>query len=305
MTRVASFAQSELLLASSLKRQASLFEAQSQVSSGKKSRTYAGYSPRVSALTGARAAQATADSHVRVNKQLTTRLDVTDQQLTRLLESAQSVKQSVQTALANNQASGFATGLDADLKIAVSALNTEFDGQYLFAGARGSQPPVKVQQLSDLLPLASGQAAFRNDTIKSSVQVSDGVDLQFGQLADEIAAPLMESLRRLAQLNNATPVNGVLSTSQQTALQSELSALTAAISNIQGQQSALGIASNQVSKYTTAAQNRSDDLKGFVSDIEDVNLAEAISRLNSDRTALEASYKVTADLSRLSLLNFI
>jgi flagellin-like hook-associated protein FlgL len=43
----------------------------------------------------------------------------------------------------------------------------------------------------------------------------------------------------------------------------------------------------------------------FISDIEDVNMAEAITRVNNDQTALEVSYKLTAELARLSLLNFI
>jgi flagellar hook-associated protein 3 FlgL len=305
MTRVASFAQSEFMLASTLQRQADLADAQSQVTTGKKSRTYAGYSPRVSALTAARTAQSTANDYVRINKQLSTRLGVTDQQVGRLLDAANSIKSAVQAALANNQAPGFAVGLDADLKIAVASLNTQFDGQYLFAGARGSKPPVTVTKLSDLLPLASGQAAFQNDTGKSSIQVVDGVDITFGQLADELGAPLLDSLRRLAQLNNATPLVGQLTAGQQAGMQAELASLTAAISAIQEQQSQLGINSAQVEKYTTSAQIRADDLAVFVSDIEDVNVAEAITRMNRDTTAVQASYKVTADLSRLSLLNYL
>jgi flagellar hook-associated protein 3 FlgL len=305
MTRVASFSQSQIMLAATQKRQADVFDAQTQVSTGKKSTRYAGYAPQVSALTSARAAMATAEAHVRVNKQLATRLDITDQQLTRVLESAQSVRATVLSALSSNQAAGFAGALEADLKTAVSSLNTEFDGQYLFAGARGGQPPVRVQKLSDLLPLASGQAAFRNDALKSSLQVADGVDLPYGQLADEIAAPLMDSLRRLAQLDNVSPLQGPLTASQQTALQSELASLNTAISRIQDQQSVLGITSNQLDRFTISAQTRAEDLDVFVGDIENVDLAEALTRLNNDRTALEASYKVTGALSKLSLLNYI
>ena len=36
-----------------------------------------------------------------------------------------------------------------------------------------------------------------------------------------------------------------------------------------------------------------------------VKLAEAITRVNNDQNALEISYRVTSELSRLSLLNFI
>lgn len=44
---------------------------------------------------------------------------------------------------------------------------------------------------------------------------------------------------------------------------------------------------------------------GFVGDIEDVDLAEAITRLNQQQLALEASYQVFSTLNRITLLDFI
>ena len=46
-------------------------------------------------------------------------------------------------------------------------------------------------------------------------------------------------------------------------------------------------------------------LMGFVGDIEDVDLAEAITRLNQQQLALEASYQVFSTLNRITLLDFI
>ena len=45
--------------------------------------------------------------------------------------------------------------------------------------------------------------------------------------------------------------------------------------------------------------------RSYISDIEDVDIGEAIAKLNNDRTALEASTQVVARLSRVSLLDFI
>jgi flagellar hook-associated protein 3 FlgL len=145
MTRVASFAHSQSLLATTLKRQADVAEGQVQVTTGKKSTKYSGYAPKVSALTFARAAKANAESFANTNKQLTTRLDITAQQIDRLLESAKSAKDTVLTAIANGQATAMMTSLDADTKSAIDSLNGEFDGQYLFGGVRGSAKPVIIQ----------------------------------------------------------------------------------------------------------------------------------------------------------------
>lgn len=305
MTRVASFAQSQSLLNTTLKRQADLFEAQTQVATGKKSTVYSGYAPQVSALTSARAAKSVAETHVAVNKQLATRLDITSAQLSRVFDAATSIKDTVLNAIANGQAPGTMVSIDADTKTVINALNSEFDGQYIFGGARGTRKPVTVQGLADLVPLATGADAFQNDSLKASVQVSDGVDVQYGQLANEIASPLMDSLRRLAQLNAATPLGGQLSSTQEAALKNELASLDAAIKTIVDQQAVLGVTAKKVDDYAVEAQSRADGLEKFVSDIEDVNVAEALTRLNNDQTALQASYKITGELSKLSLLNYI
>jgi flagellar hook-associated protein 3 FlgL len=305
MTRVATFAQSQSLLASTLRRQSDVADGQLQVTTGKKSTQHAGYAPKVSAITFARAAKANAETYVTTNNQLTTRLDITAQQLTRVYDAAVSVRESLLTAVANGQATAMIASLDADTKSVVDALNGEFDGQYIFGGVRGSEKPVTIAQLSDLVPLTSGADAFQNDSLKASLEVSEGVDVTFGQLADEIGAPLMDSLRRIAQLHAASPLQGQLSIAQDAALKAEIQALDAAIAGIVDQQAVLGINARKVDDYAIQAQTRADDLEVFVGDIEDVNMAEALTRLSNDRTALEASYKVTGELAKLSLLNFI
>ena len=45
--------------------------------------------------------------------------------------------------------------------------------------------------------------------------------------------------------------------------------------------------------------------KTFITEIEDVDIAEAITRLNQDQLALESSMGVMAQISRLSLLDFL
>ena len=46
-------------------------------------------------------------------------------------------------------------------------------------------------------------------------------------------------------------------------------------------------------------------MRGFVSDIEDADMAEALSQLQLGETALQASLQMVARLGRLSLVDFI
>ena len=50
---------------------------------------------------------------------------------------------------------------------------------------------------------------------------------------------------------------------------------------------------------------KSTKQKLFISDIQDVDAAEAISNLNQRNFALEASYNVLSQVNRVTLLNFI
>ena len=43
----------------------------------------------------------------------------------------------------------------------------------------------------------------------------------------------------------------------------------------------------------------------FIGDIEDVDLAEALTRLNQDQAAAEAAGRMIAQINQMSLLNFM
>ena len=45
--------------------------------------------------------------------------------------------------------------------------------------------------------------------------------------------------------------------------------------------------------------------KGFVSNIEDVDMAQALAQLNQNQVALQAAFQVTSTLNRLSLLDYL
>jgi flagellar hook-associated protein 3 FlgL len=66
-----------------------------------------------------------------------------------------------------------------------------------------------------------------------------------------------------------------------------------------------GMRFGRADELLTEHKDRETFMLTFISDIEDVNMAEAITRVNNDQIALDVSYKLTAELSRMSLLNFI
>jgi flagellar hook-associated protein 3 FlgL len=67
----------------------------------------------------------------------------------------------------------------------------------------------------------------------------------------------------------------------------------------------LGIAQRQLASYAMEQERNSARLAESIQSLEGVDPYEAATRMNSLLTQLEASYAVTARISRLTLLSFI
>lgn len=307
MTRVASFSQSQSLLQGILRNQSNLFEAQKQVNTGKKSDDFAGIANQVSTLVGAKALKARTETYINTAETISRNLQVYDVQLTAITDTAREARQTIIEALAQDEAIGFTTIMSEAFNRISSALNTKVAGNYIFAGSKTDTPPFLVTSFNDLPALATVNDAFANDQIKASVRVADNVETEFGILANEVADELTASFKRMAEFDIGPngPIDGKLTAVQRAFLESELLLLDAAIADSQTALVTNGLKAEKLDEVKTQHDDQRVFLETFVADIEDVNIAEAISRLNNDQTALEVSFRVVGEISRLSLADFI
>ncbi|MFZ5609679.1 MAG: hypothetical protein ACOY99_08715 [Pseudomonadota bacterium] len=307
MTRVASFAQSQALLQGILNNQSRIFEAQKQVNTGKKTDEFRGIASQTSTLVGAKSLLARTQSYLNAGAEADRTISAYDVQLNFILENARNLRQTVLEAISNNEAVGFGGILGDAFNLITSALNTKVGGKFLFSGSRSDQPAVNTTTLSDLIALPTASDAFDNDQLKASTRVTDGFDLSYGVLAEDIGSGLFASIKRLAEFNAGPggPIDGALTAAQRTFLEGELQQLDGAIQTAQNQQVLNGLNAKKLGEVLDLQRGQTAFLEVFVADIEDVDIAEAITRLNNDRTALEASYRVVGSVSRLSLVQFL
>ena len=120
-----------------------------------------------------------------------------------------------------------------------------------------------------------------------------------------MAEDIFAAIKNIADFDNLTPINGQLTSAQNTFLEAQLAVFDAAIEDMRIINSSNGMRFGRADELLEEHQERETFMLNFISDIEDVNMAEAITRVDNDRLALEISYKLTAELSRMSLLNFI
>lgn len=306
MVRVSSFGQQQLLIRSIMNNQQKLFDGQRQIATGKKTDEYRGLAGETGTVLGARSFKSRVDTYQQTIATIRGKLDANDVQLEGILGAMDKMKETIQTTLANGQAEGFSEMLGQTFKFVVNSLNTNFDGTYLFSGAKTGSQPVNVADLPALAGLGSIAEAFDNGNVAFEARIADGVDLEFGLLADDVAGGIFQEMLDLYDFDvNTEEFQGELSQAQFTFLQGQLASLDTAIDNLRQIHVSNGLAYERLEVVDDQHADTAVFLETFISDLEDVDIAEAVTRLNNDQVALEASYRAIGSLSQLSLLNFL
>lgn len=307
MTRVSSFGQNQALLQGILTNQNKLFEAQRQVNTGKESDEYRGIADQATTLVASKTLFSRTDAYQTISQEVGRATDVYDIQLGLMLEGARDLRQQLLTFVGNNDATGFDLIVSENFGLTVDVLNTKVGNRYIFGGASASQRPVTVESLDQLQALPAVADAFVNDPLKASARVSDSVSIEYGLIADELGTDVFQVYRDLADFADGPggPLNGEINTVQADFLTAQIAALDTAIQDIQQSQMLNGLHAQKLDDLTRQQEDQKIFLETFISDIEDVDIAEAISRLNNSQTALEASYRVVSQTVRLSIIDFI
>ena len=303
--RIGTAATAQLMLAQIQKAQVAVDTANRQVVTGKVSDTYSGYGDKTAVMEAARSAAAHADANVATAQQASSRLDLQDVQLSQLGDLADEVRQTLTKAAADQDATSLMTQMQGFFNQAVDILTTKDSNGYIFAGDNNQQPPVTIASLSDLAALGSPALAFDNGTAKTTVRIGDSQTVQVGILASDLGTQLFSLFQQVAQFDSGTPFDAKTNPAQQSFLESTIPTSTNVTQDINRQSAANGINYQMVQNTMTRLQATSGVYKSFVSNIENVDITEALSRLNQNQIALQASFQLTSTLNKLSLLDFL
>jgi len=307
--RVATNAQTQYLLAQITHASNALDQTQSQVSSGKVSDDYAGIGNKTAALEAARAASARADAYASNTQLAMTQTDLQNTQLTALSGLAANLQTAIQKAAGDSDGTSLMETAQSIFAQASSILNSvDSNGNYIYGGQNTNTKPFTATDLATMSTTGTIDSYFVNGDIVKEVQVGDGQTQKIGVLASNVGEQLMQSLKDIyvADGNGTGALTGQLSNSQVStltgtalpdAIQATTSLNTAAAAN--------GNAYQSLKDNVSSQQSVSNLYQGFVSDIQDVDMAKALTNLNANQIALQAALSVTARLGQLSLLNYL
>jgi len=305
---ISTSAQSALLVSQLNQDNTALNQTQQQVSSGLVSTTYGGIGDQTAALESAQAAVDRTNSYQAATQLGINQANLQDTQLTQLSTLASQLQQDITTAAGNNSGSTLMASASSIYDQVTQILNSQdSNGNYIYGGDQNNTPPVKTTSLSDLASLSSVSQAFTGGTVKGGVQVGDGQTVQVGLLASNIGSGILQTLSDIANFNSGSNGNfgTTLTGAQSTFLSNEISVAQSASETVNNVAAQNGNTYQQLQGALSQQQAMNTLYTGFVSNIQNVNMAQAISSLNLDQTALQAATEVTAQLNQISLLNYL
>jgi len=266
------------------------------------------YGSQAEQLVATNSLQSQVTGYITNNNLLSEKLNVQSQALQQVSDAAQSAVTGISDAIANNDPTGLATTLQAALSSAASALNTTYNGQYIFAGDATNTQPFTASSLSDL-PASTSAAdistLFANGSTAPVSRLNSNTVTTTGFLASDVGAPLATALTAFQNYVTSTPLSTPLTSDQSTELQSLETQFNAALTSANAVSAQNGVVQSQVTNNLTDLTNQQTALQGVASNITSINSGQVATNLQLAQNALQASADVFTTLQSSSLLNLL
>lgn len=299
MTRVAQLAQQQLTLNNVRATQERLQDAQIQVSTGQKSRSYAGIFKDATRLVSLEASQARTKQFVSNNTIISDRLERMDSSISNIFDALTELRKTLIQSTSDSSSGAVHLTEIADnlLSTVTGQLNAKENGRFLFAGSMTTTQPVTVP-VPDPTAFGVPEANYYNgDQTALTARVDEATTITYGMTGDRAGFQDAISALKAAIQAGTTGDRGLMETA--------LARTNSALQTIAGYRAEIG---SDLQTIDRANSNNNDFLtfiEGSITDIESVDIPETVARMSADQTVLQASFLTLARITNLSLLNFL
>ena len=307
LDRVGSWSFGQGLINEYSRIQARTLTAQQQIATGKVGDQFADVKDKAGVLASAKLKSSAIDTYLSTTKEVLNKLDVQDLHLRQLSDIAARLRAALGDAISTGRAPALMEEVKNLYNEAVSILNTRVDGKYVYGGSRTDQPPVNTPDLAALVAVPTVYDAFDNTPVKQTQRIDENEAIETGMLASDIGAGLLRMFKDIGTFD--TSVNGPFGFQLTQAQTVFLNTTQAAMPAVQTDVNAFAAINGTRHAQVTAARDRHETMSAyftkFIGDIEDVDLSEAVARLNQDQVAAQAAGRMIAQLNQFSLLDFL
>ncbi|PKR53553.1 flagellin [Thalassospira marina] len=301
--RVSTSAMQQSLITQMRNVQTQLNTASEQSTTGIKSTNYAGVADQAYVLTSLSAEISQASSYADLAENIQGRVDVYYDSLNSMTEVLTEMLTDISAA--QSSGTGSVIGLNESARSALDTmatlLNSQYEGRYLYAGSATDTLPVKVDSTSYgaiTTPSNADYSYYSGNSDVASAHVADGMNVEYGITADMDA--FENALRALNIVANVStdPIDTDV-------LAEATDLINSALDGIGEQQTRMSSVHTELESIIDMHTDFQLTAEGMVSDLSEVDIAEAMVRLDTLSVQLEASYSAVAKVADLSLFDYL
>jgi flagellar hook-associated protein 3 FlgL len=272
-----------------------LTEVQREISSGKRLSLPSDDPSGVSSTLRYRTDLLLAEQAVRIADVSKARLSAADSSLESMTAALQEARELVVQAgsptIAADQLTAITTKLSQLTLHAIQLGNANFGGQYIFAGTKTTTPPF----------VATGDpptgVTYQGNAVAITADLSTDTHVRVDVPGSQGLLPAMQALIQVRQ--------ALESSDRATAIRDGLSSLDTVLDGVLQVQGGIGARVNRLEAFASQAAEERLNLKQLVSSVEEIDLPDAIVRLDAAKSAYEATLGAAARVVRQTLLDFL
>jgi flagellar hook-associated protein 3 FlgL len=298
--RIATFALSDQMIAAAMRTEAVVANEQIQEASGVKSQFLAGYGADTQHVVNLQVSVTRAQSYIDAATLADNKTQVMDSAIRSVTDLITSLRSQLSAATTGNDSATASVISSAQQMLTEmgSILNTQYNNQYVFGGARTTQAPVDLTSFSTGTgsTTTADTSYYKGDDEIASVKVADDQTVSYGITADN---PAFEQVMRVLKfVANAS----TLSSSD---LKSALDLASSALDATSTVQAKLSSATSQIE----SAKSRQGDYQSFAetlaADLTGVDVAAVTAQLSAFQAQLSASFSAIAKIQGLNLASYL
>lgn len=284
-----------------------MFDLQRQSASGFRATDLKGFGEANRQIISTRAEIQRLEARTAAADRAETRLGIQGFALEQATEGMKALRESSLRALTQGDGRFVKTELDSAFRMVQSALNQSFAGQFLFSGERSDEAPIKAATLEDLRKTNGIDDVFTRSPRDAVMDIGDGDPMP---VADQVSTFAGRSVAIMRDMANAMFRDGggfsnPLSDDQRAQLSNWVTAIDSGVSDFLAAQGRNGALQKRVEGERERLSNRIDYLNSQVGEVADANMAEVAMKIAAVQTQYQAAGRVFAQLSELSILNYL
>ncbi|WP_407120161.1 flagellin [Bradyrhizobium sp. STM 3561] len=298
--RVATFAQSSKMISDALRVQAVMAEKQVQESSGIISSDLGGYGSNAQHVVNLQVSVTRAQSYIDAATLADSKVQVMYSAVGSMTDIISQLRSQLTAAStgSSTEVNSVISSAQQMLEQMGSLMNTQYDGQYVFAGGKTDMAPV------DLTSFASGTGSmtmadtsyYNGDSEIASVRVAANDTVSYGVTADNSA--FEEVMRVLKFVANSTSLSSADISSALDLASTALDETAAVQAKLSSAASSIETASAHQTDYKSYAETLSSDLTN-------VDVAAVTAEISTYESQLTASYSALGKILSLNLASYL